>query len=80
MAKLYPRGCGPCLGFAVADDNRGNQLWLIHNSTEGDGESVSEFTALVNRSRNLGVDVGGETAWVEEPAIKFLRPALSRLY
>ena len=64
--KLYSHGCGPCLSLTITDDNRDNQLWLIHNSTESNSERVSEFTAFVNQTQNLGVDVGGKTTWSGE--------------
>ena len=62
QGSIHLRGCGSSLSFTVTNDHWDDQLRLIHYGTESDSKSVSKLATFVNRSRDLGVDVGGETA------------------
>jgi len=43
--------------LSVADDASDNEVRVVHYRTEGNAESVTELTALVNGSRGFGVDM-----------------------
>ena len=55
----YSRCCGASLGLTVTNDAFTDQVGLVHDSTEGNAQSVSELTTLVDGSRGLSVDVTG---------------------
>ena len=63
---VYSRSGRSSFSLTVADNDGDDQLWFIHDGTESDSKSISEFTTFVYRSRNFSVDVRGETAWSRE--------------
>ena len=54
---VYSRRGRASLGFTVTDYTDGDEVGLVHDSTESNGESVSELTTLVDGSGGLSVDV-----------------------
>ena len=53
------RCCGASLRFAVTDYANDDQIGLVHHSSKGDTESISEFTTFVNGSWGFCIDVTG---------------------
>ena len=58
-------GEGAGLGFSVADDAGDEQVWVVEGRAKGVDERVTEFAALMNRTRRLR----GDMAWnAQRPA------------
>jgi hypothetical protein len=55
-------GSRTCLCFAVAYDATYDEVWVVHDRAEGSTKGIPEFTALVDSSRCLGVDVAEGTS------------------
>jgi hypothetical protein len=48
---------GAGLGFTVANDADGDEVRVIHDCTEGDGQSIAKLSAFMDASWSLGVDM-----------------------
>lgn len=68
------------LTLTIPNDSNSDHVGLIHNTSIGDSETVSKFSAFVNSTGGLlsarigirfwvayfGIDVGRETSWHTE--------------
>ena len=54
------------LCFAVADDAGCDEVWVIGHGAEGVGEGVAQLAALVDGTRGLGRNMGGDAAGERE--------------
>ena len=62
-----PCGCERAgLGFAVADDDGHEQVWIVEGRSERVRHAVAEFAALMDRSRRFGRAVTADAAWKRE--------------
>jgi len=43
--------------FTVTDHGNSNVVWLVHDRTIGDGQTITELTTLVDGSGSFGVDL-----------------------
>src|SRR5216117_3763225 len=64
------------LGFAVADDASNEQVRIVERRAESVRQSVTQFAALVNRTRRFRRDVTGNAAGEGELLEQPLHPVL----
>ncbi|MNC26087.1 hypothetical protein D3C75_742040 [compost metagenome] len=57
-------GCGQRsgFGFAVSDDNSGDQLRFVENSADTMGEGITQLAAFMDGARSFGSGMGGDSA------------------
>ena len=52
-------GSGAGLGLTITNDAGDDEIGLVHDSTEGNAQGVSELTTLVDGSWSFCIDVTG---------------------
>src|SRR6266487_487732 len=70
-----PGGSGRAsLRFAITDDAGHDQVGIVHGSSKGGRQGVTQFPALVNSSWNTRIEVAGESTWPGKAPHKFFNP------
>ena len=70
--KPHIRSSRSSFAFAIPDNHRHYQLWLVHDSSKRHGKSIPEFPSFMDRPRNFRIDVGRKPPRCGEPRDEIL--------
>lgn len=57
LVRVPSRSSGTRLALAITNHRDGNVVGLVHDGAVSDSKTVAEFTAFVDRTGRLGVDL-----------------------